>query len=85
MMPLVWRNRDSPSILVVVVALSLRKTQFGPHDQNDRASTYVELLLNDHALPCNIKVAQAKVSNLSHRQSTVFGFLVNLRIAELKV
>ena len=52
-------------ILVVVLALSLRKAQFGPGDHTYRASTYVELLLNDHALPCNIKVTQAKVSNLS--------------------
>ena len=65
MMPLVWRNRDSPSILVVVVALSLRKTQFAPHDHNYRASTYVELLLNGHALPRNIKVTQGVVSNLN--------------------
>lgn len=52
------------------------KDRVCPRDQNDRASTYVGVLLNDHVLPCNIKVAQAKVSNLSHRQSTV---LVDLR------
>ena len=50
---------------------TVRKTQFGPRDQNDRASTYVEVLLNNHALPCNIKVAQAKVSNLSRRDHGV--------------